>query len=443
MFSYIAKPKQAKMSNRRDFIKASGLVAASSIIPYKAAQGMFYFEESYFHEVKQLRKRKNENELVQDEEFWSVVSKGFYRPKEYINLENGYFSPMPISSLQAEQKHSIQINEQNSRYMRTVQFDDYNSTKQQLAKLAGTKSENITICRNTTEALDTIIHGYPWQKGDEVVVCHQDYYSVLAALHQEERRHGIKVIYADVPTHPKNDEEILNAYASKFSGKTKMVVYTHLINISGQVLPLKKLIELAKNNGVESLVDAAHSFAQLNFSIEEMQPDYLGTSLHKWTCAPLGLGMMYIKNEHISKIWPLLGDDQYEENDIRKFEHFGTRPVSAFMTLRNAIDFHNSIGAELKENRLKYLRIHWTDRAENMDHIKLNMPLSSKRSSAIGNFSAKGFSPNELMKHLFEDEKIWTVAINNEKIKGVRVTPHLYTSIHDLNQFILALERLK
>ncbi|MDH5380335.1 MAG: aminotransferase class V-fold PLP-dependent enzyme, partial [Cyclobacteriaceae bacterium] len=222
---------------------------------------------------------------------------------------------------------------------------------------------------------------------------------------------------------------------------TKVMLVTHLINITGQVLPVKKICDMAHSYGVEVICDSAHAFAQLDFKIPDLNCDYFGCSLHKWLCTPLGMGLLYVKKENIEKVWPLFGDDTYADDDIRKFEHLGTQPVHTHLALSNAIDFHLAIGATKKEERLKLLRKYWTDKVKDNPKVTLNMPLEDSRASALGNIAIDGYSPSELAIYFMEKHKIFTVAIDRQTVKGVRVTPHLYTSYEELDKFVKAVEQ--
>ncbi|MFY0673201.1 MAG: aminotransferase class V-fold PLP-dependent enzyme [Bacteroidia bacterium] len=426
------------MVSRRDFVKKTAL-AGTLIMP-----SLKEFE-NYTSLVSEINSEKNDRSIesiVKDESYWKLVRKLFNPQNDFINLENGYFSAQPQSTI-AKQFNWIQkINSQNSFYMRKKQIDEMQFVKNRLAEFAQLNPNEFVICRNTTEALDTIIHGYPWQKGDEVIVNHQDYGSMLAAFEQQKRRSGIRTVYTKLPLHPKTDKEIVDAFESKITSKTRMLLVTHLINLTGQVLPVKKIVEMAHSNGVEVMLDSAHAFAHIPFKFSEIGADYVGSSLHKWLCCPIGLGLMHIKEEKINKIWPLFGDNEFEESDIRKFEHWGTRPNSAMATIPTAIDFHNSIGSDLKYERLFYLKDYWTQKAKEIDGIEVNTPFEKSRSGAIANFTVKGQQPSETSKRLFEEHNIFSVAIETSDVNGVRITPHLYTSIGELNALIDALKKI-
>ena len=199
---------------------------------------------------------------------------------------------------------------------------------------------------------------------------------------------------------------------------------------------------MAHERGVDVIVDAAHSFAHLDYKIPDLHCDYFGASLHKWMCAPLGTGIMYIKKDKIKNVWPLFGDTQYPDDNIRKFEHIGTHPCSSELTLVNAIKFHNAIGSKRKEARLRYLKNYWAEKLSVLPGVRLNSTLKDDQSCALGNMAVEGKTPNELANYLFDEHKIFTVAINGPVVKGIRVAPNLFTSINDLDKFIEAIKEL-
>lgn len=380
---------------------------------------------------------------VTDEEYWDMIRLFFPRGGNYINLENGYFSPQASTTLNFHQQRENHINSWSSFYMRREQNDAVETSRTALAQFLGVDAEELAITRNTTESLNNIICGYPWKPGDEVIISNQDYGSMTEAYHQMEKRHGIVVKIAQLPLIPKNDEEIIQAFFSLATPKTKLIHVTHLIHLSGQVLPVAAISDKAHGMGIEVVVDAAHSVAQLNFKIPDLKADYVAASLHKWLCCPLGVGMLWMKKNHIQKIWPLLAPEGQKDDNIRKFQQQGTRGVQAIESIVKAIEFHNSIGSEIKEKRLKYLMQYWVDKVSGLPKVKINTPwIESHRNSALINMSIEGYTPAQLSEKLFKDFNIFTVAIDHPAIKGVRVTPHLYTSIADLDAMIAAVKKI-
>ncbi len=376
-----------------------------------------------------------------DEEFWSEIRKVFPRPADYINLENGYSSPQPAPTYEAFQRHQQTINGGLSFYMRRKKADDLTAVKKQLADLAGCPPDEIVITRNTTESLGTVIHGLDLAPGDEAVMCDQDYGSMLEQFRQQSRRRGLKCVEIAIPLHPRDDAEVVDTYAKAITPRTKILLVSHMVNITGQILPVRKIADMAHARGVAVIVDAAHSFAHVAFTVPELDGDYLGASLHKWLCTPLGAGILYIKKDKIRTVWPLFGETSVPDDDIRKLERIGTHPSWTVLAIADAIRFHKMIGAERKEARLRYLQEYWTDRVRDIPKVYLNTPRGT-RACGIANVGITGKTPGEFATALFDRFKVYTVAIDTVPVKGVRVTPHLYTTTGELDALVKAVGEL-
>lgn len=385
---------------------------------------------------------KTPEELAQDEVFWRKIRDKFTVTEDFIHLENGYYVLAADEVLNAWTKHAKDINFISSRYMRTRQFDDKLLVRKQLAELVGCNFEELIITRNTTESLDTIISGIDWKVGDEAIMATQDYGAMLDMFKQQAHRYGIVNKVISIPNHPKSDDEIVQLYADAITPKTRLIMVCHIINITGQILPIQKICNMAHARGVEVMVDGAHAVGHFSFKIPDLQCDYYGSSLHKWLGSPLGAGLLYVNKEKIKQIWPLFGETGFADDDIRKLNHTGTHPVHTDLAIADAIKFHNTIGTANKEARLRYLQHYWTSRVRDIQGITVNTPMESFRHGAIGNVGLVKYTPAELAKILFDKYKIWTVAIDYANVHGVRVTPHLYTSIEDLDSLVKALKEL-
>jgi len=426
---------------RKSFITNSCILLTG--MPFQSLATNNLDNEASLPEISSLLNYSKTEETYKDEEFWSVVRAMFRFPSDYINLENGYFSPQPMSTVQFHQAKEFDINKRTSWFMRVEQQEAVEKTRTALAKFLACDAEELAITRNTTESLNTIISGYPWKKGDEVILGNQDYGSMVAAFEQQAKRYGIVIKTAQIPLHPESDEEVIQSFISLITPKTKILLLTHMINLSGQILPARKIIEAAHAKGVEVMVDAAHSVAQIDLAPGLLDADYVGASLHKWLCNPLGAGILMVKKKHILKIWPLFGDDDFPDDNIRKFQHQGTRAVQTVLSINEAIRFHEAIGSALKEKRLRYLKNYWVNKVKNLPHVTINTPLKREESScAIVNFSVRNYTPQQLASKLYDEFKIFTVAIDHPHIKGVRVTPHLYTALPDLDALSQAVEKL-
>jgi selenocysteine lyase/cysteine desulfurase len=255
-------------------------------------------------------------------------------------------------------------------------------------------------------------------------------------------RFGVVSKRISLPNHPESDEEIVKLYEDQITPKTRLLIVCHVVNINGQVLPIKKICDMAHKRGVEVMVDGAHAFAHLNFKMPDLNCDYYGTSLHKWLSVPMGAGFLYVKKEKIKNLWPLFAEDIKEPDDITRLNHTGTKPVHVDLAIANAVDYHTIIGSERKQERLRYLKEYWTSRVKNNPNIILNTPFEVERSSAIANVLVNGMKSSEMAKILMEKYKIWTVAIDRPTVHGCRITPNVFTSIDELDQFVAALEEM-
>ena len=381
-------------------------------------------------------------ELAQDEAFWATIRGKYKLTPEYINLENGYYSMQAEPVLEAFIGHVRSINVQASRYMRTRQPDDKLRVRTRLAKMAGVSPEELIITRNTTESLDTVISGYDWKPGDEAVMAAQDYGAMLDMFKLQARRHGIVNRVVSLPLDPQSDDELVQLYASAITPKTRLLMVGHMVNITGHILPVRKIADMAHARGVDVMCDGAHAFGQLVFRIPDLGCDYYGASLHKWLGTPLGAGILYVRQDKIAGLWPIYADESMADTDIRKLNHTGTHPVHTDLGIDDAIDFHESIGAERKEARLRYVQRYWTSRVRDVPNILVNTPTDPKRSCAIANVGVRGMTPADLAKTLFERYKVFTVAIDTANVHGVRVTPQLFTTPKELDVLVRALKEL-
>ncbi|MFN4973101.1 MAG: aminotransferase class V-fold PLP-dependent enzyme [Bacteroidota bacterium] len=377
-------------------------------------------------------------------DYWENIRSDYDSNTDFINLENGYYSMMAKPVMEAYLRDIRYTNRESSRYMRTVQFENKFKTRDRLADLVGCNKDELIITRNTTESLDTIISGIDWKAGDEAVVAYQDYGSMLDMFRQQQRRYGIVVKYVSVPPHPKSDKDIVEVYEQAITPRTRLLMICHIINTTGHILPVKKICDMAHRKGVEVMVDGAHAIAHIDFRINDLNCDYYGSSLHKWLGAPLGAGLLYVRKDRIRKIWPLFGEGAYADDDIRKLNHTGTNPVAVDIAVNHAIDYHVAIGIKRKEERLRFLQQYWTKKVRKLKKVNIHTPLEDNRSCAIANFSIEGLSPAELSGALFNKYRIWTVAIDNPQagVRGVRVTPHLYTTTATLDTLVNAVSEL-
>jgi selenocysteine lyase/cysteine desulfurase len=417
--------------NKRSFIKNATLTGIGATLGMDALAALF-----------ETKKHSSAAALAADDQFWNQIRSQYMLKPDYINLENGFYNFIPQPTLEKYIQHIRDINYQGSYYMRTVQRDNKKRMAAKLAAVAGCSPEELIITRNTTESLDLIIAGQDWKAGDEALMAIQDYGSMLDMFEQVSKRYGVVLNKVSIPNLPDSDEEIVSLYEKAITPKTKLLMIPHMVNITGHILPVRKICDMAHSKGVEVMVDGAHAFAHIQYKISELDCDYYGTSLHKWMSVPLGAGFLFVKKEKIAKTWPLIGDGTKDLSDIRRLNHIGTHACATDLTIEDAIDFYNMIGAERKEKRLRYIQQYWTSRVKNVPKIIINTPTDDKRSCGIANVGIAGMTPADLAKRLMDEHKIFTVAIDTANVHGCRITPNVYTTVEELDAFVAALKKL-
>jgi selenocysteine lyase/cysteine desulfurase len=384
-------------------------------------------------------------DLAADEEFWAGIRGGYRLKPDYVNLENGYYNIQPAEILEAFLQHVRDVNYEGAYYMRTVQFERKRAIAARLAAFAGCLPEDLIITRNTTESLDMIIGGYPWAAGDEAIMAYQDYGAMLRMFQQVERRCGVVRKVVSVPNHPANDDELVALYERAITPKTKLLMVSHMVNVTGQILPVRKICDMAHGHGVEVMVDAAHTYAHIQHTIPALDCDYYGSSLHKWLSAPLGAGILFVKKEKVSKIWPLLAEPDPSATAIATLNHRGTLPVHTDLAIANALDYYNTLGPERKEARLRYLQQYWTAKARSLPGVIVNTPEDPLRACAIANVGIKGMKPADMAAQLLERFRIYTVAIDMPEgdVMGCRITPNVFTMPEELDRLVDAISSLR
>lgn len=425
------------MTKRRTFIRQLAAAAGTFSL---TALGSKALADNLDAELRRMAPL-SPAEAAADETFWATIKQAYTASSNLINLNNGGVSPSPRVVQDALVRYNELSNEAPSYYMWRVLDKGREGLRMKLAELAGCDAEELAINRNSTEALDTIIFGLNLEKGDEVVLTKQDYPNMINAWKQREKRDGIVLKWVNLELPTEDADYLVNAYSAQFTSKTKLVQVNHIINWNGHINPVRRIADAAHAKGIEVMVDGAHTFGHFVFDIPSLGADYYGTSLHKWLSAPFGSGMLWVKKDKISQIWPLFPGDNPQSPDIRKFEALGTRSFPIEQAIGQAVDFHNMIGKERKEARLRYLKDYWVNQVKDLPGVRMNTTTHPDFSCAIANIGIEGKEPAELDSFLYTNYNIHAVSITWENIKGVRIAPHVYTSLTDLDRLVTGIKK--
>jgi isopenicillin-N epimerase len=316
------------------------------------------------------------------------------------------------------------------------------SVRRSLAREFGCEAEELAVTRNASEGLEAVQLGLDLARGDEVLTTTHDYPRMLTTWRQRERRDGIVLKTISFPFPPPSLDALAERFEEALTPRTKVILVCHMTNLTGQVFPVKRICRMARERGIETIVDGAHAFAHFPFKQEDLDCDYYATSLHKWLFAPHGTGFLYVRRSKIGKVWPLLAAEKRQDEDIRKFEEIGTHPAANHNAIAEALVFHRGIGAERKAARLIYLRDRWMRRLAENPRVRIHTSFDPAMSCAIGNVQIEGVDTEKLGKHLFDTQRIIVVPIKHPEFEGLRVTPCVYTTPDEVDRFAEAMEQV-
>ncbi len=424
------------MESRKQFLKKLGAGAA-------ALGSSAFFSPIKAHEITQDLKvfTGSATDIAKNEDYWARVQQAFTVDRSLINLNNGGVSPSPDFVQAAMKKHLDFSNQAPVYNMWRVLEPRREGVRQRLARNFGVDTEEIALTRNASESLQICQFGFDLKPGDEVLTTDQDYPRMINTFKQRERRDGIKLSQISIPVPAENDDEIVQRFEQAITPKTKLLLMCHIINLTGQILPVKKVIQMARIKGIPVIVDGAHAYAHFDFKHEDLDCDYYTSSLHKWLFAPHGTGLLYVRKNKIKDLWPLMAAAESQDDDIRKFEEIGTHPAANYLAIGEALTFHEGIGSKRKEARLKYLNDLWIDEIVDGDKVVLHTSRNPKYACGIATVEIKGIDPVKLNGTLWSDHRIITTPIVHDQFKGIRVTPNVYTTREEIARFTAAMKQ--
>ena len=425
------------MNNRREFLGAVRfplLAAAAAALPRAAAARSLDLLASL------AGASGSPEELASDESYWFAAQEAFTVDRSIVNLNNGGVCPAPAIVQEAMKRYLDHANSAPAYVLWQILEPQKETVRARLARYFGCDPEEIALTRNASEGLQICQSGFDLRRGDEVLTTNQDYPRMVTTWRQRERREGVVMKQFPIPVPCEDAAKIVSLFEANVSPRTRLILMCHVINLTGQILPVRDVVAMARRRGIPVIVDGAHAFAHLTYDREALGCDYYATSLHKWLMAPHGTGMLYVRRDKVRDLWPLQASPPELDDDIRKFEEIGTHPAANTLAISEAITFHLGLGPKRKEARLRYLRNYWADRLLRHDRVRLLTSLKPEFSCGIGNFTVEGVDVAALQKYLWERHRIFAVAIKHPEFEGIRVTPNVYTTLDELDRFCDAVD---
>ena len=423
------------MYNRRQFMGAIGKPAATAVT-------LAVLDPIGVHRTLEALANYSgtPEEIAEDERFWFEAKQAFTVDRSLINLNNGGVCPSPAIVQEAMKRHLDYSNKAPTYTMWKILEPQKEAVRNRLAREFGCDPEEIALTRNASEGLQICQLGIDLKKGDELLTTDQDYPRMITTWQQRERREGLVLKQFPFPVPSEDPGNIVSLFEKNITSRTKVILICHVINLTGQILPVKEIVQMARKKGIPVIVDGAHSFAHFEFKHKDLDCDYYATSLHKWLCAPHGTGMLFVRKNKIKDLWPMMAAPENMEGNIRKFEEIGTHPAAPYLAIAEALTFHQGIGAKRKEARLRYLRNRWAERLLQYDNVRLHTSLKPEFSCGLANVQILGVDPGELTNYLWREHRIIVTPIKHPDFQGIRVTPNVYTTLEEIDRFCEEME---
>ena len=385
---------------------------------------------------------RSPDEVARDEDLWFEVQRAFTVDRSLVNLNNGGVCPSPATVQDAMKRYLDHANTAPAYVLWRLQEPQKETVRKGLARLFGCDPEEVAITRNASESLENVQLGLDLEPGDEVLTTNQDYPRMLTTWRQRERRDGVVLRTISIPVPCEDPAEIVRRFEAAITPRTRVLHCCHVVNLTGQVMPVREIVALGRARGIPTVVDGAHSFAHLDFTHADLDCDYFGTSLHKFLFAPHGTGMLFVRRSKIPGLWPLMPAPKELDADVRKFEEIGTHPAANFLAIADALLFHQGIGPARKQARMLYLRDRWARALAAEPKVRLHTSLAPGFASGVANVEVEGVDAVALADHLWAKDRIFVVAIQHEEFQGIRVSPAVYTRVEEVDRLTEAVARV-
>ena len=418
------------MPSRRNFIKK----AAGSGAAFMMLSNLSFAKA--FDAIAKIPPAVSPEELSEDEGFWSRIQSAFDLDRSIVNFNNGGCSPSPDSVQRALLRELNYSNQGPSYYMWRHLEPNIEGVREQIARSFGCDKEEIAITRNASESLLIVQLGLDLKPGDEILTTIYDYPRMLTTWDQRARRDGIIVKKVKYPVPLMNPKDYIKIIEDSITPKTKAILLSHVVFLTGQILPIKEISSIAHAKGIPFICDGAHSFYHFPFTLKDLGCDFFGTSLHKWTYAPIGTGFLYVKKALIPKVWPMMAAPESMADNIRKFEEIGTHPAANHNAIANALSFNEGLGLERKAARLRYLHKRWINKLRKYPNVKFMTNIDDETQwCGIINVNIEGTDIHKLSSYLMNKHKIYQIAIVTENFHGLRISPNVYTRLSEIDLF--------
>ena len=377
-----------------------------------------------------------------DEAYWRAVRAKFLVPRDVGFFNAANLCPMPLPVLEAIERNARAYEVSPSPEARSVLMQGREDARKLLADALRVTPEEIVITRNTTESNNFVSSGLTLGPGDEVIISADNHPSNLAAWRQKAARYGFTVVTVETPASHPGPAGYLELFTRAFSSRTRVLAVTYVSSNSGDMLPVAELCRIARERNVLSLIDSAQAFGVIDVNLAMMKPDFFTGSMHKWPCGPKEKGILYINRAVHDRISPtIIGVYGGAVGISRTFEAEGQRDDASIAAVVEALRFQAAIGRDVIEARARSLAARLMTELRRLDGVRLYTDPAPDRSAAIVIFKPGALDPRRLGEALTKERMVVTVRGANGSNPGVRVAPHFYNTVEDVDRLVASVAR--
>jgi selenocysteine lyase/cysteine desulfurase len=394
--------------------------------------------------VGSLADSRSHDVVARDESYWARVRRLYNLQPDVLNLDNGWTNPTSANSIEELARNSRRLEGLPAEHLPGM-WEKISTTalRASVAKAMNVGGDEIALLRNATEALDNVLLGYKLNAGDEIVCSRHDYYAMLDALEQRKARDGVVLRIIDPPIPAASMDDLVALYKRAINNRTRLVLLTHPSNLTGQCVPVKRIADIAHDAGADVVVDGAQSLGLIEDPVKSLGCDYYGASAHKWLGTPVGLGVLWMRPEKMDKVWPLI-PSPLSEKGMSRFEWIGTCPEYINVASLPALALHHQLGAGRKLARIRYLSGIVRQSVATSYSTARFYTNGDDMALGLTTFEIPGVDARKVQAALRSKHGILVQAMtdirSDPRIKGIRVSPNVYTSPAEIRRFAIALK---
>ena len=425
-------------SDRRRFIKTfAGGMAATAAFPSLA-----HAEEATerWHRLRLLG-RDLAPDVPADEAFWTLVKDQFPLAPDLIlmNAANLCPSPFPVQEVVFELTQDV---DHDATFQNRSKFGALaNASRAGLARYLGADPDEIAITRNTSSSNATVVNGLDFGPGDEVVLWDQNHPTNYTSWEVRSQRYGFTVKTVSTPSRPASPSDLIDAFESALTPSTRLLSFSHVSNTSGIAIDAEQLCALARARGIKTLVDGAQTFGARKVDLHAIGCDFYTGSAHKWFVGPKEAGVLYVRRDVIPELWAThvgVGWQGALERGAAKFEVLGQRDDGAVAAVAATVDFHETVGIDRADARVAELAVALkSGLRERFPNVILHTPEDGAMSGGVVVFEVPGMDVRTTYGRLYEEHRVGCAQRGGE-FPGLRVCPHIYNTLEDVNRVVEA-----